>query len=241
MIFNPNLIKLHHEFASKYISESDFLIEHAASEIMHDIELLNVTPQNILELGPRTGHLSRKLATQYPNANRHFALDTEPHTFQTNFDLIVSCMNFHWINEVEKHLRHINSILIDEGKYVLNFAASGSLENLKHYLLQCEFEAGIGHSPHIIPFPKEDKVQTMFQQCGFKFVVVSTEKIELEYENPVKLMKDLKNMGENNALIDSGTALPKNILKNALSFSATPRDMFYGIINLVTVVAGKNP
>ena len=232
MIFNTKLLKLHHEFARQHIDESDFLIEHAANEIMHDIALLNITPKTILELGPRAGHLSRKLAMQYPDTTRHSGLDPESSALQTNFDLIVSCMNFHWINEVEKHLRHIHSILTDEGKYVLNFAASGSLENLKHYLLQCELESGTGHSPHIIPFPKEEKVQTMFQQCGFKFVVVSTEKIELEYENPVKLMKDLKNMGENNALVSGIGVLPRKALE-------WQDNAFHDVVNLVSVVAGK--
>ena len=226
MIFNPHLIKLHQEFARYNIGDSDFLIEHAASEIMHDIELLNITPKSILEIDPRAGHLSRKLSQQYPSARLTHTEDN------ATFELITSCMNFHWINEVEKHLRHIHSILTDDGKYVLNFAASGSLENLKHYLLQCEIEAGVGHSPHIIPFPKEDKVQTMFQQCGFKFVVVSTEKIELEYESPVRLMKDLKNMGENNALVGGGGVLPREVLK-------LPAGVFHDTINLVTVVAGK--
>lgn len=241
MIFNPHLIKLHHEFAAKNIGESDFLIEHAASEIMHDISLLNLTPQNILEIGPRAGHLSRKLKQQYPDAQLTCSDDSATH--HNRFDLITSCMNFHWINEVEKHLRHIHSILTDDGKLVLNFAASGSLEHLKQHLLQCELYADIGHSPHIMPFPKEEKIQTMFQQCGFKFVVVSTEKIELEYETPIRLMKDLKNMGENNALVGGGGVLPRGVLKDKPSYSAQARDsenLFHDIINLVTVVAGKN-
>ena len=230
MIFNTELIKLHHRFASEHIGESDFLIEHAASEIMQDIALLNINPQNILEIGPRAGNLSRKLAEQYPHAQFTYAEDGDIPDKQ--FDLITSTMNFHWINEVEKHLRFINSILTNDGKLVINFAASGSLENLKTYLLQCELRSGIGHSPHIIPLPKEEQSQRMFQQCGFKFIVVSTEKIELEYESPIKLMKDLKNMGENNALADHTSVLPRNVL-------TTPHAPFHDIINLVTVVAGK--
>jgi NADH dehydrogenase [ubiquinone] 1 alpha subcomplex assembly factor 5 len=233
MIFNPHLIALHHEFAKNHIGDSDFLIEHAACELIDALALLNTTPHNILELGPRAGHLSRKLTIQYPNATLHSTLNTESNNLHTHFDLIVSCMNFHWTNEVEKHLKYINSTLTDKGKYVLNFASAGSLENLKHYLLQCELDACIGHSPHIIPFPREDRIHTMFQQCGFKFVVVSTEKIELEYANPVRLMKDLQNMGENNALTGSGKALSRNVLQLGSG-------IFSDIINLVTVVAAKN-
>ena len=230
MIFNPHLLKLHRKFAEKHIGESDFLIEHAACEIMHDIELLSTKPRNILEVDSRAGHLSRKLVEQYPNAKLIYA---QENTFpEGEFDLIVSSMNLHWINEVENHLRKLHSILADDGKLVLNFVSSGSLENLKQYLLRCEIEAGAAHWPHIMPLPKEDKVQTMFQQCGFKFVVVSTEKIELEYENPVKFMKDLKNMGENNALASGIGVLPRNV------FTAS-KGVFYDAVNLVTVVAGK--
>jgi len=149
------------------------------------------------------------------------------------FDLIVSCFYFHWINEVEKFLRHIHSILTDHGKLVINFASSGSLESLKLFLLQLELESGVGNAPHIMPFPKEEKVQTMFQKCGFKFVVVSTEKVVLEYESPIRLMKDLKNMGENNALMGSRSSLPRSVLRPSAG-------IFYDMINLVTVVAGKS-
>ena len=230
MIFNQNILKLHREFAIKNIHDSDFLIEHAACDIIENIELLNIQPQSMLEIGRRAGNLSRKLAIQFPNAELTYAAENTISDKQC--DLVVSCMYFHWINEVEKFLRHIHSILTDSGKLVVNFVSSGSLENLKLFLLQCELEAGVGHSPHIMPFPKEEKVQTMFQQCGFKFVVVSTEKIELEYEGPIRLMKDLKNMGENNALMGSSGILPRNVFTRN---TGTFQDM----INLVTVVAGK--
>ena len=231
MIFNKTLFKLHSEFAQRNIHESDFLIEHAACDIMENIELLNICPKNILEIGSRAGNLSNKLIAQFPDAN--LAQAEEENLPNKSFELIASSMNFHWVNEVEKFLRKIHSILADDGRLVLNFAASGSLEHLKKFLLQCELDAGVGHSPHIIPFPKEEKVQTMFQQCGFKFVVVSTEKIELEYASPVRLMKDLKNMGENNALMGGGGILPRNVFTGNTG-------TFHDMLNLVTVVAGKN-
>lgn len=244
MIFNKNILKLHRAFAIQNLHNSNFLIEHAANEIIENLELLNIQPQNILELGMRGGHLSRKLAAQYPHSKltltemvesssasiltSHDELDFEP----CSFDLIVSCMNFHWTFEVEKLLRNINKILTEDGKLVINFVASGSLQSLAKFLIECEIEAKVAHRPHIIPLPKEEKVQTIFQATGFKFVVVATEKIELEYESPIKLMKDLKNMGENNALSSGIAALPKCVY----TAQKTP---FLDIVNLITVVAGK--
>lgn len=232
MIFDKNLIQLHHNYAKQNIGESDFLIEHAASSLIHDIQMLKMSPQSILELGPRAGNLSTKLRHKYKDA-QYFSANLEPDAFTQKFDLIISCMNFHWINEVEKHLRSILTALNEEGKYVLNFVVSGSLEHLKKHLITCEIEANIPHRPHIIPLPKEDKIQTIFTQCGFKFVIVTTENIDLEYRNPVKLMKDLKNMGENNALVQDITALPRS----ALSWK---KGLFTDNIKLVTVVAGNN-
>jgi hypothetical protein len=228
MIFNQNILKLHREYARRNIHESDFLIEHATADIIENIELLNFNPQNILEIEPRAGHLSRKLSKQYAQITCAEADDMP----NQKFDLIASSMYFHWVEKVENFLRQIHSMLTEDGRLVLNFVASGSLDHLKKFLLQCEIEGGVGHSPHIMPFPQEEKVQTMFQQCGFKFVIVSTEKIELEYVSPIKLMKDLKNMGENNAFSGQIVPLPRNVFEH----KAQP---FHDIINMVTVVAGR--
>lgn len=248
MIFNTHILKLHKEFAVKNLYKSDFLIEHAADEIIENIDLLNIKPQNILELGTRGGHLSTKIAARYPDskltltemvessAQSIITTCNEPIDFAPcSLDLITSCMNFHWVNAPEKFLRNINEILTPHGKLVINFIGSGSLHNLAKFLIECEIEAKVAHRPHIMPLPKEEKIQTIFQATGFKFVVVSTEKIELEYENPIKLMKDLKNMGENNALLKGIFALPRCIYDRCKAQKAP----FTDIINLITVVAGK--
>lgn len=232
MIFDPNILKLHRQFAAHNIGDSDFIMEHAADDIMQSLDLLNLQPKIILDIGSYVNNIPNKLSTKYPGVKIiHASEDNLP---SETFDLIVSSMNLHWVNEVEKHLRHIHSILTAEGKLITNFALSGSLDNLKKYLIECETDSKVAHSPHIIPLPKEDRVQSIFQQCGFKFVVVSVEKIELEYKNPIDLMRDLKKMGQNNALAGLSAILPKSVIKNAQKI-----DNFCDVINTVTVVAGK--
>lgn len=235
MIFNKKILRLHREYAKKNIYQSDFLIEHAVSGIMENIELLALQPKYMLEMGSKSSHLVQKLSMQYPDAELISTEDEEIDFAPDTFDLIASTMHFHWVDGVEKYLRNLRQILTLEGKLVMNFIASGSLINLAKFLIECEEEAGLGYRPHIMPLPKEEKVQSIFQHTGFKFVVVSIEKIELEYENPITLMKDLKNMGENNALFHDISALPKNVLSKCNA----QKSPFLDVINLITVVAGK--
>ena len=245
-LFNQKILELHREFAIKNIHKSDFLIEHAARDIMENLELLGMR-SNVDIHFRHSGILLAKYSESHeiPGQARDDECDSRNDVawleiacsdvalYNEQFDLILSCMNFHWSNDVLGDLQQLCKLLTPTGRLVMNFVGSGSLENLKKHLLECELKAGIGHSPHIIPLPKEEKVQGLFQQVGFKFVVVGTEKIELEYKNPITLMKDLKNMGENNAIASGIGVLPRNV------FDWDSSEVFCDVVNLITVVAGK--
>ena len=61
----------------------------------------------------------------------------------------------------------------------------------------------------------------LLQRAGFNLPVVDTDGVEVRYENPMKLMKDLKGMGENNKVLERR----KNFTKRELIMRAMQRYM----------------
>ena len=126
-------------------------------------------------------------------------------------------MNLHWINDLRNYAKSIYKILKKDGAFIANFIGSPSLKNLKNTLVNAEIKDQSHHLPHIIPLIEADKLYMLFQEAGFKFIIVGRIEIDLEYDNPIKLMKDLKNMGENNAIASPILPLPKSIFKQQYS------------------------
>jgi SAM-dependent methyltransferase len=251
-IFDKNLWQKHRDFAACNIGDSDFIFRYAVDDIVSNLELLDLKFRDILEIGSRFGMLSSSLIDLYPNASitateiskemirKNISVknvininDEELDFSENSFDLVVSCMNLHWMNDIQGFLKNIRFWLKKKGYLVLNFIASGSLDELKRYILDCEIKSGVGHVPHIIPLIQEDKVYMLFQNQGFDFIVVGRDQIELEYNNPVSLMRDIKRMGENSCIITDYKPLPRYI------FSYDSSKAFFDKINLVTVVASE--
>lgn len=232
-LFNKNLLKIHRDFAALNLHKSDFILKHSVDDIIDHLKELKIdfkTPKRIIEVGARYGLMSNILAklssdltvTDFSElmldlnpAKDKILMDNDSLDFPENSaDLIVSSMNLHWVNDVRSYAKSIFKILKQDGAFVANFIGDGSLNNLKNFLLNIEMENNRPHIPHVIPMIPADKLYMLFQEAGFKFIVVARIEIDLEYDNPIKLMKDLKNMGENNSVSSSIIPLPKKILTN---------------------------
>jgi NADH dehydrogenase [ubiquinone] 1 alpha subcomplex assembly factor 5 len=248
MLFDNKLLELHRDYAAENLHKSDFLIKFAAEDIIDHIEQLGDDFTDIIELGGRTGHLStfflKKSASFIVTDNSQKMLDNNPANtklllnndadlpFALNTaDLIVSSMNLHWINNVPNYLKQISLILKPNGAFIVNFIGNGSFDNLKKLFIEAESSSARPHSMHVIPLIPAENIYRLFQEAGFKFIVVNTQKLDLEYDTPIRLMKELKNMGENNSMINNITPLPRAILSYNNSFEDS--------LTLVTAVVRK--
>ena len=251
MLFDYNKLKLHRDFAAENIQKSDFLIDHAENIIRENIIELGWDPvkqKEIIEIGPRSSELSamfmdvgvnlsvcdfsEKMLTKSPSNNKVLLEDDNLPFDENSADLIISALNMHYVNDVREYAKTIKKILKPGGAFISTFIGDNSFSNLKRILLTHEAEANIPHTPHIIPFIAADKLYLLFQEAGFRFIIVNREEIKLEYRKPIDLMKDLKNMGENNAMLEQANSLPRSIMHSQESFEDE--------IILVTLVAKKD-
>lgn len=156
---------------------------------------------------------------------------------QKSADLILFPFGFHWIEDVQKFLLQIKAILKKDGIFICNFAGANSLNLLRRTLFSSEEATHNRHFPHISPFIKFDDMVMLIQQAGFTENIIDCETIELEHNNPIMLMKALKNFGESNAIFNRTNY---SITKSMYQFLKNQQDdSFSDQINLISLIASQ--
>ncbi|XP_038186643.1 arginine-hydroxylase NDUFAF5, mitochondrial isoform X2 [Arvicola amphibius] len=112
--------------------------------------------------------LKNSSETDIPTVN--ILADEEFLPFQENtFDLVVSSLSLHWVNDLPRALEQL-----------------------------AETEREGGFSPHISPFTAVNDLGHLLGRAGFNTLTVDTDEIQVNYPGMFELMEDLKGMGESN-------------------------------------------
>ncbi|MDR0296920.1 MAG: methyltransferase domain-containing protein [Rickettsia sp.] len=219
------------------------------------IERLNIINKefpDILDLGCRTGQLTKLLVQNYnyaiivvTNASNtmlqsfehtsKLLIDEENLPFKTaSFDLITFSLGLHWINDVQNFLLQIKRILKPNGIFIGNFIGGNSLKELRMRFIEAEIATNRPHFQHVSPFIHFDHVTPLLQQAGFTEVVVDYENIQLNYKSPLDFIRELKNIGESGALLQNSHNL---ISKQVLSILSNTIPTFTEQINIISFIA----
>ncbi|WP_263987527.1 methyltransferase domain-containing protein [Rickettsia typhi] len=230
-------------------------MKHAANDIISRLGMIDKNFADILEISAKCGYLTNLLKNVYRSAdiivtdmspllldsfdhNNKLLIDDENLEFQKDsFDLIIYSLGLHWINDVQRFLYNIRTFLKSDGIFIGNFVGGDSLKNLRKSLIDDEIASGFKHSPHISPFIRFDHVPMLLLHAGFSEVIVDYENIALKFENPLVLMREIKNIGESNALNSQHSyAISKkmfSLLKNYIN-------VFEDNITLISFIAAPN-
>lgn len=122
------------------------------------------------------------------------------------FDLAISNMSLHWVNDLPGTLIQIRRALKPDGLFLAALAGGGTLGELRAALTEAELEITGGASPRVAPFVDLRDAGALLQRAGFALPVVDGDVITVRYENALRLMADLRGMGEANAMI----AMPRS-------------------------------
>jgi SAM-dependent methyltransferase len=118
------------------------------------------------------------------------------------FDLVLSAMNLHWVNDLPGALIQVGRILRPDGLFLGAMLGGGTLWQLRQALAAAESEIDGGLSPRVSPFADLRDAAGLLQRAGFALPVADSETIEVEYENALALMRDLSAMGESNLVVE---------------------------------------
>lgn len=139
-------------------------------------------------------------------------------------DLLISCLNLHWVNNLPLTFLQIKNCLRNDGVFLGAMFAGDTLYELRSSLQLAGIERDGGVAPRISPFVRLRDVGALMQNAGFSMLTLDTDEIIIRYPSMFELMWDLKGMGENNAVLQRSLRLNKNTMFSA----ATLYDKLYG-------------
>jgi SAM-dependent methyltransferase len=136
-------------------------------------------------------------------AGRHPALtaDEETQPFADgSFDLVLSVLGLHWVNDLPGALIQIRRALKPDGLLLGAMLGGETLHELRAALMQAELDQEAGASPRVSPFAELRDMGALLQRAGFALPVVDRDRITLRYPGALELMAALRAMGESNAV-----------------------------------------
>jgi NADH dehydrogenase [ubiquinone] 1 alpha subcomplex assembly factor 5 len=131
------------------------------------------------------------------------AADEEALPFKEQcFDAVLSSLALHWVNDLPGALAQIRSSLKPDGLFLASLFGTGTLAELRTALMEAELAETGGASPRVSPFADLRDAAGLLQRAGFALPVADLDTVTVTYGDFFALLRDLRGMGEANALID---------------------------------------
>ncbi|XP_074891588.1 arginine-hydroxylase NDUFAF5, mitochondrial isoform X2 [Buteo buteo] len=117
---------------------------------------------------------------------------------EDTFDLVVSSLSLHWVNDLPRAFREIHQVLKPDGVFIGAMFGGDTLYELRCSLQLAELEREGGFSPHVSPFTAVSDLGHLLSRAGFNTLTVDTDEIQVNYPGLFEIMEDLQGMGESN-------------------------------------------
>jgi NADH dehydrogenase [ubiquinone] 1 alpha subcomplex assembly factor 5 len=216
-LFDRRAVRRQRERAAATLPSHDFLFREAAARLAERVDEVRRTFPVALDLGAHGGMLADALQGRggiatlvesdlsFAMARRGQALrvvaDEEFLPFApASFDLALSCLSLHWVNDLPGTLLQLRHALKPDGLLLVSLLGGDTLYELRRALLEAEAETADGASPRVSPFADVREAGALLQRAGFALPVIDSDTITVSYPDALALMRDLRGMGEANAL-----------------------------------------
>ncbi|WP_298743719.1 methyltransferase domain-containing protein [uncultured Brevundimonas sp.] len=208
----------------KSFAAADFLHARAAENAVNSLEVILRAFADAVDLSARPGPFARLLAGG-PAAGRVGPVRTAgdlsaraapgaaplvlPDQSQ---DLIVSLMSLHWASDLPGALVQIRRALRPDGLFLGTLLGAGTLKELRAVLTQAELEVRGGAQARVSPFADGFDGAALLQRAGFALPVADVDRLTVRYPDLPALVRDLRAMGETNALAGPVRPLTRGLL-----------------------------
>ncbi|MDE9450178.1 SAM-dependent methyltransferase [Aliiroseovarius sp. Z3] len=129
-------------------------------------------------------------------------------------DLVIHGLSLHWANDPVGQLIQARRALEPDGLFMGVMFGGQTLSELRAVLSEVEIETTGGLSPRILPMGEIRDLGALLQRAGFALPVADSDLREVTYKNATALIRDLRLMGERNALEQR---LKKQLSRSVLS------------------------
>lgn len=132
-----------------------------------------------------------------------------------SFNVVMSVLQLHWVNDVPGSLVQIQKSLAPNGVFIGNLWGGKTLYELRHSLMQAEIAITGGASMRVSPFVDIKTLGGLMQRACFQEPVMVAETTTAHYNTMFDLMHDIRGMGEGAAFIETAPPLTRDILLKA--------------------------
>lgn len=131
-------------------------------------------------------------------------------------DLVVHALSLHWANDLVGQLVQARRALRPDGLFLGVLFGGRTLHELRAVLAEAEVAVTGGLSPRVVPMAEIRDLGGLLQRAGFALPVADSRTLTVTYETALHLMRDLRAMGEANAMAArTRTPLRRAILDKA--------------------------
>jgi SAM-dependent methyltransferase len=218
-VFDLRALRHHRARAARHPAAGEFLVAETAGRLVDRLDDVTRRFPWALDLGSRHGVLARALQgrggietlvhadrtheflRQAPAATLSVVAEAEALPFAPHaFDLVLSNLDLHWVNDLPGALWQLRQALKPDGLLLAALLGGATLTELRRALLEAELAEEQGASPRVSPFADLRDLGALLQRAGFALPVVDSDTIEVTYADAFALMRDLRAMGETNAV-----------------------------------------
>jgi SAM-dependent methyltransferase len=218
-LFDRRAWRLHRDRAAKGRAAGgvDFLHREVAERLVDRLDLVNRVFPRVLDLGARDGAMTRVLAARQGTEDVVAAepsgalaarapapcLRADPELIpfgDGSFDLVASCLALHWVADLPGALIQLRRVLKPDGLLLAALFGGSTLVELRTALFEAELAEDGGVSPRVSPTAELADAAALLQRAGLAMPVADSETITVTYPDIAALMRDLRGMGETNAL-----------------------------------------
>lgn len=216
-LFDLDLLLRRRLRAAPEFARHDFLHRRAAEDIAARLAAVTRDFPLAVELGARGGALMDMVdhtgrigaivhAATHPafipqDARLRVTCDEECLPFaDASLDLLLSNLALQAVNDLPGTLIQIRRALKPDGLLLASLFGGRTLFELREAMTAAESEIEGGASPHVSPFADVRDYGGLLQRAGFALPVTDADTVIVTYATPLDLMRELRGMGETNAL-----------------------------------------
>ncbi len=232
-VFDRLGVRLHRERAARRFDEFDFLVRAGAERLADRLADMTSRFPLALEIGTH-GDVLRSTIGQVGGIETLISADMAAGLVARarrpcvvadeeflpfgdgRFDLVLSNLSLHWVNDLPGALIQMRDCLRADGLLLASMLGGPTLGELRACLLEAEAAITGGASPRVSPFVDIRDAGALLQRAGFALPVVDSDVLTVTYADALALMRDLRGMGEANAV----TARPRHFTRRAILLRA---------------------
>lgn len=206
--------------AAAAFDRHDFLKQAVAERVVDRLDAVRRQFGHVIDVGCHTGVLAEMLAA-HPSVERVTAFDpsaamvaaackrgveavvASPDALplaEGSVDAVFSAFSLHWVNDLPGVMVKLARLLKPDGLMVIALAGGVSFEGWRNCLAEAETAATGGLSPRVLPMADIRDLGGLIGRAGLALPVADSDTMTITWPDAFALMRDLRGMGEQNAL-----------------------------------------